>query len=157
MRAEGISSVVDSMLPKMLTANAPQAMRDRVLERIVTEGGKRIDADVAVVGHVQVRPAPDHVVVGGDDDVRPPATQILDDHADQDDRDDERLELGLAAEDGAAALNELQNAHYDMVISDLKMPKMGGLDLLLLRAARGAQLSPSSTMWRPLARRIRWW
>ena len=27
------------------------------------------------------------------------------------------------AEDGAAALNELTNAHYDMVISDLKMPR----------------------------------
>ncbi|MEA2752623.1 MAG: hypothetical protein QOI41_6766, partial [Myxococcales bacterium] len=34
------------------------------------------------------------------------------------------------AEDGAAALNELQNAHYDMVISDLKMPRMGGIELL---------------------------
>src|SRR3954470_3030839 len=34
------------------------------------------------------------------------------------------------AEDGAAALNELQNAHYDLVISDLKMPRMGGLELL---------------------------
>src|ERR1017187_11044241 len=29
------------------------------------------------------------------------------------------------AEDGAAALNELHNAHYDLVISDLKMPRMG--------------------------------
>ncbi|MFO0677465.1 MAG: response regulator [Polyangiaceae bacterium] len=34
------------------------------------------------------------------------------------------------AEDGAAALNELQNAHYDLVISDLKMPRMGGIELL---------------------------
>ncbi len=34
------------------------------------------------------------------------------------------------AEDGAAALNELTNAHYDMVISDLKMPRMGGIELL---------------------------
>jgi len=34
------------------------------------------------------------------------------------------------AEDGAAALAELQNAHYDMVISDLKMPRMGGIELL---------------------------
>ena len=34
------------------------------------------------------------------------------------------------AEDGAAALGELQNAHYDMVISDLKMPRMGGIELL---------------------------
>ncbi|MDB4995311.1 MAG: domain/GAF domain/HD domain protein [Myxococcaceae bacterium] len=34
------------------------------------------------------------------------------------------------AEDGAAALNELTQAHYDMVISDLKMPRMGGIELL---------------------------
>jgi response regulator RpfG family c-di-GMP phosphodiesterase len=34
------------------------------------------------------------------------------------------------AEDGAAALGELQNAHYDLVISDLKMPRMGGIELL---------------------------
>ncbi|HLK35413.1 MAG TPA: HD domain-containing phosphohydrolase [Polyangiaceae bacterium] len=34
------------------------------------------------------------------------------------------------AEDGAAALAELNNAHYDLVISDLKMPRMGGIELL---------------------------
>jgi response regulator RpfG family c-di-GMP phosphodiesterase len=34
------------------------------------------------------------------------------------------------AEDGAAALQELGNAHYDLVISDLKMPRMGGIELL---------------------------
>jgi len=34
------------------------------------------------------------------------------------------------AEDGVSAANELERARYDMVISDLKMPKMGGLDLL---------------------------
>jgi response regulator RpfG family c-di-GMP phosphodiesterase len=34
------------------------------------------------------------------------------------------------AEDGAAALTELHNAHYDLVISDLKMPRMGGIELL---------------------------
>jgi CheY-like chemotaxis protein len=34
------------------------------------------------------------------------------------------------AEDGAAALTELNNAHYDLVISDLKMPRMGGIELL---------------------------
>jgi len=34
------------------------------------------------------------------------------------------------AEDGASAVTELERARYDMVISDLKMPKMGGLDLL---------------------------
>ena len=34
------------------------------------------------------------------------------------------------AEDGAGAVRELERARYDMVISDLKMPNMGGLDLL---------------------------
>lgn len=34
------------------------------------------------------------------------------------------------AEDGAAALVELSRNHYDLVLSDLKMPNMGGLDLL---------------------------
>src|SRR5579871_5652911 len=34
------------------------------------------------------------------------------------------------AEDGAAALHELGNAHYDLIISDLKMPRMGGIELL---------------------------
>ncbi len=34
------------------------------------------------------------------------------------------------AEDGAAALSELNNAHYDLIISDLKMPRMGGIELL---------------------------
>jgi putative nucleotidyltransferase with HDIG domain len=34
------------------------------------------------------------------------------------------------AEDGSSAVTELERARYDMVISDLKMPRMGGLDLL---------------------------
>ena len=34
------------------------------------------------------------------------------------------------AEDGQAALAELGRQHYDLVISDLKMPRMGGLELL---------------------------
>ncbi|HVU05555.1 MAG TPA: HD domain-containing phosphohydrolase [Polyangiaceae bacterium] len=34
------------------------------------------------------------------------------------------------AEDGAAAADELRRARFDLVISDLKMPKMGGLELL---------------------------
>lgn len=34
------------------------------------------------------------------------------------------------AEDGAQALGEIQKASFDLVISDLKMPRMGGLDLL---------------------------
>lgn len=34
------------------------------------------------------------------------------------------------AEDGTSALGELQKSHYDLVISDLKMPRMGGIALL---------------------------
>src|SRR4051812_33355107 len=34
------------------------------------------------------------------------------------------------AEDGTAALAELERHPYDLVISDLKMPKMGGIELL---------------------------
>ncbi len=34
------------------------------------------------------------------------------------------------AEDGRAAIRELEHAHYDLVISDLKMPNAGGLELL---------------------------
>ncbi|MBK7584888.1 MAG: response regulator [Myxococcales bacterium] len=34
------------------------------------------------------------------------------------------------AEDGSAAVQELSRANYDIVISDLKMPRMGGLELL---------------------------
>jgi response regulator RpfG family c-di-GMP phosphodiesterase len=44
------------------------------------------------------------------------------------------------AEDGAAALNELGHARYDMIISDLKMPRMGGIELL----AAIAQAAPSA-------------
>jgi DNA-binding NtrC family response regulator len=38
--------------------------------------------------------------------------------------------LVRTAEDGSSALAELGRAHYDLVISDLKMPKMGGMELL---------------------------
>lgn len=34
------------------------------------------------------------------------------------------------AEDGSAALAELSQANYDLIISDLKMPRMGGIELL---------------------------
>src|SRR5215207_8981400 len=34
------------------------------------------------------------------------------------------------AEDGKAALSAPGHAHYDLVISDLKMPRMGGIELL---------------------------
>jgi response regulator RpfG family c-di-GMP phosphodiesterase len=34
------------------------------------------------------------------------------------------------AEDGTSALDELSRAHYDLILSDLKMPRMGGIALL---------------------------
>jgi response regulator RpfG family c-di-GMP phosphodiesterase len=44
------------------------------------------------------------------------------------------------AEDGASALTELGHARYDMIISDLKMPRMGGIELL----AAITQAAPSA-------------
>jgi response regulator RpfG family c-di-GMP phosphodiesterase len=44
------------------------------------------------------------------------------------------------AEDGVAALEELSRAHFDLVLSDLKMPRMGGLELL----ARMEETAPST-------------
>ena len=34
------------------------------------------------------------------------------------------------AQDGVEALTELSRHHYDLVLSDLKMPNMGGIELL---------------------------
>jgi response regulator RpfG family c-di-GMP phosphodiesterase len=38
--------------------------------------------------------------------------------------------LVRTAHDGVAAVQELSRAHYDLMISDLKMPRMGGIELL---------------------------
>jgi DNA-binding NtrC family response regulator len=37
---------------------------------------------------------------------------------------------GIAAKDGEEALRKLEEKSFDMVITDLRMPKMGGMDLL---------------------------
>ncbi len=37
---------------------------------------------------------------------------------------------GIAARDGEDALHKLKEDSFDMVITDLRMPKMGGMDLL---------------------------
>lgn len=45
--------------------------------------------------------------------------------------------LGAVLENGNAAFRELQRRHYDLVLSDLKMPECGGLELLeLIRQAK---------------------
>ena len=50
--------------------------------------------------------------------------------------------LVTAVEDGARAWTELQTFHYDLVVTDIEMPKLDGLSLLLrIRAdARMAKL-----------------
>ena len=45
-----------------------------------------------------------------------------------------------AVEDGDAALRELERRSYNLVISDLKMPGMGGLELLEKVAERGTNV-----------------
>lgn len=37
---------------------------------------------------------------------------------------------GIAAKDGEEALHRLREDSFDMVITDLRMPRMGGMDLL---------------------------
>ena len=44
------------------------------------------------------------------------------------------------APDGAAALAELTQGHYDLVLSDLKMPNMGGIELLDSMAQHAPQV-----------------
>lgn len=56
-------------------------------------------------------------------------------------------DLGYAhiseADDGAAALPMLHNEHFDLVITDLLMPEMGGLELLrAIRADRSLSHIP---------------
>ena len=48
--------------------------------------------------------------------------------------------LVRAVEDGAAAVAELSSGHFDIVVSDLRMPRMGGIELL----AEVATLAPST-------------
>jgi DNA-binding NtrC family response regulator len=46
----------------------------------------------------------------------------------------------VGASDGEAALKALTEKSFDMVITDLRMPKMGGMDLLRTLKARFPQL-----------------
>ncbi len=59
-------------------------------------------------------------------------------------------------EDGDAALRELERRSYNLVISDLKMPGMGGLELLE-KIAAGSKKRSRSTRFRKRSRsRCRW-
>src|SRR5687768_5196628 len=80
VRAEGIASVVDSMLPKMLTANAPKEMRDRVREIMNSSSREGVMAALQAMAERRdasdVLPkitAPTLIVVGADDPITPPA------------------------------------------------------------------------------------
>lgn len=80
VRKEGVQPIVDSMLPKMLTSEAPPAMRDRVREIMTSSspegvttalGAMATRADSsAVLPNILV---PALVVVGAQDTITPPA------------------------------------------------------------------------------------
>ena len=80
VRAEGIASVVESMLPKMLSANAPQEMRDRVREIMNSSSPEGVMAALEVMAErrdsTAVLPTlevPTLIVVGAEDPITPPA------------------------------------------------------------------------------------
>jgi 3-oxoadipate enol-lactonase len=80
VRAQGIPPVVDAMLPKMLTADAPQAMRDRVRAIMNTSSPEGV---IAALEAMAQRPdsskdlpnitVPTLIVVGAEDPITPPA------------------------------------------------------------------------------------
>lgn len=80
VRAEGIGSVVDSMLPKMLTTNAPDEMRERVRGIMSASSPEAVMAALKVMAE---RPdsstllpninVPTLIVVGAEDPITPPA------------------------------------------------------------------------------------
>jgi len=80
VKREGIRPVVDSMLPKMLTRNAPQDMRDRVREIM---SSSTPDGVIAALRAMAERPdstallpqikVPTMIVVGDEDTITPPS------------------------------------------------------------------------------------
>ncbi len=80
VREQGIQPVVDSMLPKMLTPGAPQAMKDRAREIMTSSSAEGV---VAALQAMAERPdssellpqiaVPTLVVVGEQDAITPPA------------------------------------------------------------------------------------
>ena len=80
VKQQGVSAVVDAMFPKMLTADAPQPMKDRVREIMLSSSAEgviealkamatRPDSS-AVLPNIRV---PTLVVVGEEDTITPPA------------------------------------------------------------------------------------
>ncbi len=80
VRQQGVSAVVDAMLPKMLTAAAPQAMKDHVREIMMSSSAEGV---VVALRAMADRPdsspvlpdirVPTLVVVGEEDSITPPA------------------------------------------------------------------------------------
>jgi 3-oxoadipate enol-lactonase len=80
VKAEGTASVVDSMLPKMLTPGAPETMRDRVREMMSSASA---DGVAGALRAMAERPdssellpridVPTLIVVGEEDPITPPA------------------------------------------------------------------------------------
>ena len=80
VRKEGIGSVIDSMLPKMITAGATQDLRNRVHEIMSASSPEGVMAALAVMAgrpdSTAVLPAievPTLIVVGAEDPITPPA------------------------------------------------------------------------------------
>ncbi|MEO7094632.1 MAG: response regulator, partial [Polyangiales bacterium] len=97
-------------LPPILTPDSPKIT-------VVTPGARRVSS-FSILPPVQDRPRV--LVVDDEKFIR----DILADFLGM-----EGYEV-RTAEDGQAALQEMSRGSYDVVISDLKMPKMGGIELL---------------------------
>ena len=98
-------------LPPILTPDVPKIT-------VVTPGARRQSNSFSILPPVQDRPRV--LVVDDEKFIR----DILADFLGM-----EGYEV-RTAEDGQAALQEMSRGAYDVVISDLKMPKMGGIELL---------------------------
>lgn len=80
VKREGIRPVVESMLPKMLTAGAPQELRDRVREIMSSSSAEGVTAALKAMAErrdsssllPQVR-VPVLIIVGEEDSVTPPS------------------------------------------------------------------------------------
>ena len=80
VQANGIESVVESMLPKMLTADAPQELKDHVREIMMSSSPKGV---IAALRAMATRPdssallpkiaVPALIVVGEEDPITPPS------------------------------------------------------------------------------------